>query len=402
MDILFLSRTIPDDVDSIVRSKMINTMDDAAIAWQKHIIHGLDMVNGEPVRILNFLPVRSWPGGYREPFVKRFEFSHVNGSDDLNVSFCNIKYLKRLFQGNELYREVKKWASNNDGHKKIIIAYSLYPEFLKAIKIAKNVNSNIVSCAVVLDLPEYSILSKKINFISKVYLNWHKKKTNHLLFTVDFFSLLTAQMKDALKINKPFCITEGICSLEMPEKTSVCKEKYIFYGGTLHERFGILHLLRSFSLIKSPLIKLVICGFGDSEQEIIEASKNDKRIVFKGQLERKQALDLMVNASVIVNPRQDLEEFTKYSFPSKNIEALSSGSPFVAYKLPGIPNEYDDYINYPSDNTEECLADLLQRIVFDETGFYSKKAKQSKSWVYSQKNEIIQATKILKLLGKEG
>ena len=38
-----------------------------------------------------------------------------------------------------------------------------------------------------------------------------------------------------------------------------------------------------------------------------------------------------------VNPRQNNEEFTKYSFPSKTMEYLASGVPVVAYKLDGIP-----------------------------------------------------------------
>ena len=399
MDILFLSRTIPDEFDAEVRSKMINTMDDAAIAWQKHIIDGLDQVNSSPVKIFNFLPVRSWPGGYKEAFIKKTIYSHSGITDDINLPFCNIQFIKRLVQGIDLYKEVKVWAKKESKEEKIIISYSLYPEFLKAVKIAKKYNPNIKSCAIVLDLPEFSILSKKINFFSKVYLRWHKRQSIKLLSSIDSFSLLTKQMKDALNIEKPFCVTEGICSKEIVDvKKTDFSEKIIFYAGTLHARFGILHLLKSFSRLEDEKYRLVICGYGDSKSEIINASKQDSRIIFKGQLDRKEVLKEMAKADVIVNPRQDFEDFTKYSFPSKNIEALSTGIPFVGYKLPGIPDEYDEFINYPTDNSEIALSQLLNSILTDKTRKFINKALNGKKWVFKEKNEIQQAKKIINVI----
>lgn len=43
------------------------------------------------------------------------------------------------------------------------------------------------------------------------------------------------------------------------------------------------------------------------------------------------------NADVLVNPRQNDDEYTKYSFPSKNIEYLMTGNAVMAYMLDGIP-----------------------------------------------------------------
>ena len=70
-DILFISRIIPECMDGEVRSKMINTMDDAAIAWQNHIISGIEENTNTPVKLLNCLPGRSYPGYYKDIYVKR-------------------------------------------------------------------------------------------------------------------------------------------------------------------------------------------------------------------------------------------------------------------------------------------------------------------------------------------
>jgi glycosyltransferase involved in cell wall biosynthesis len=102
--------------------------------------------------------------------------------------------------------------------------------------------------------------------------------------------------------------------------------------------------------------RLIICGVGDSEKEIIDAAKFDDRIVFLGQLPREEVLRIQTEATVLVNPRKNHEEFTKYSFPSKILEYLSAGKPVVAYKLDGIPDEYDAYLHYPSDESAEALS----------------------------------------------
>ena len=100
----------------------------------------------------------------------------------------------------------------------------------------------------------------------------------------------------------------------------------------------------------------------------------------------------------MVNPRSTKEEFTKYSFPSKNLEALSSGVPFIGYKLDGIPDEYDEFINYPSDDSISALSRCIYDVCIDSGGQYSEKAKKASEWVNSNKNCRIQAKKLLKLI----
>ena len=63
------------------------------------------------------------------------------------------------------------------------------------------------------------------------------------------------------------------------------------------------------------------------------------RIEFLGMLPRTDVLELQSKATILVNPRQPVGDFTKYSFPSKTIEYMASGTPLLMYKLPGIPEE---------------------------------------------------------------
>ena len=123
--------------------------------------------------------------------------------------------------------------------------------------------------------------------------------------------------------------------------------------------------------------------------------KRDSRIVYLGKVNRIDALALQRNATVLVNPRQNNEEFTKYSFPSKTMEYLSSGVPLVAYKLDGMPDEYDSYINYVPDNSPESLAREISKVLDMSDEVRVGAGKTAQAFVAENKNYIVQSKKIL-------
>ena len=75
-------------------------------------------------------------------------------------------------------------------------------------------------------------------------------------------------------------------------------------------------------------------------QEMIELSKKDPRIIYFGPMEREELLRLERRATLMVNPTPASWEFTKYFFPSKNMEFMASGTPTLMFKLACMPEEY--------------------------------------------------------------
>lgn len=401
MDIVFLSRIIPEDMPQVaMKRKKTMTESGEALMWK--IIRGLDYNLNKPVTLYNFLPVQSYPKYYPEMFISKSYFSHTKEANDINLPFINVQYVKRIFMGISLYSQIRKWAMMNTYEKKIIISYSMTPEFIEAMKIAKLLNPNIVTCCIVADLPEYTILTNNMNLTTRLYLKWIKYKTKKSLDFIDKFVLLTKFMAEKLVTRQEYITLEGVSTVFPFEKRKEkYSEKYLFYAGTLNERFGIINLLKAFSLIDNVNYRLVICGFGDSINTILEYAKKDQRVLFRGQLKRIEVLKLMSKCNVIVNPRLGLEEFTRYSFPSKNLEALSSGVPLIAYKLQGISDEYDYFINYPKDNSVEVLAQIIKEVCEDSSGYYARKASEAKRWVETTKNEKVQCKRILELVSRE-
>lgn len=64
-------------------------------------------------------------------------------------------------------------------------------------------------------------------------------------------------------------------------------------------------------------------------------------------------------ATLLVNSRFTIEEFTKYSFPSKNMEYMASGTPLLTTKLPGMPQEYYPYVFLFDEETIDGYADAI-------------------------------------------
>ena len=399
-DIAFLSRLIPREMDAEVRRKMIGMMEDEAIAWQENIIEGIEIENGGPLHLINYLPVNAYPNTYKDPFIKKRKFSHIEGAEDINLGFCNVRYIKRFQQWIPLFQEIDKWAKTDLGLTKVLIVYTMYPEFMMAIKHIKKKHSNITIINIVVDLPEYTVLGDfKKTLLYRLYSSWDRHQAAVSKGYTDGYVVITKQMGGVLSKEKPYTVVEGICTSVFPEiGPKEDKTVKVIYAGKLNEMFGLRKLLDAFQMIEDQSYELILCGIGDLGEEIANREKEDRRIKYLGQLKREDVLKILITSDIIINPRENIGEFTKYSFPSKVIEALSSGIPFVGYKLEGIPDEYDKFINYPSGDTVVDLANTIVEVGTGKKQEAKAKAIEAKSWITTKKSPKEQGRKVLDLI----
>ena len=400
VNVVFLARMIPDSMKEEVAQKSSHNMQDAADALEKHIYEGLCLNLGFEPHIVNVLPIDSFPQYYKEALIKQTEFSLGQRTDHVNLGFCNVKLIRNRFIEQSIYKNlVKCFEKHHTEEKRVLIVYSATASFLRAVKRIKKRYPDVVVCDIIADLPAMTNLSSKKSALLKAFIEHSAKQSQDALDCVDCFVLLTKQMAEYLKIDKPFCVMEGISSPESKGADyQLNDKKIILYTGTLHRKFGIMNLINAFQQIKDPTYELRICGVGDSEDAIKAAAQKDDRIRFLGKLPREQVLEWQSKATVLVNPRQNNEEFTKYSFPSKTMEYLSSGVPLVAYKLDGIPDEYDSYIFYVKENSLSCLADTIRRVCEMPESERAKAGKAGREFVLTQKNSAEQVKKITSLL----
>ena len=402
-NILFLSNLIPECMTEEVAQKQSRTMQNAAVSFQDNLISGIEINTGAALNLFNLLPINSYPRFYSDASVKSFAYAHTENARDYNVGFCNLQYIKHILLSHSYKKQFKKYWKQH--HPAMVICYTPNINFLKALKWVKKKHPQVKSCVIIPDMPEFNDMSNNQSLIRRCFYRHTSKKTRKYIQFADSFVYLTEQSAAYFCDTKPYTVVEGIIPDSRISDHPVLTEthpdlKQIVYTGTTNQKFGILTLLEAFSMIEGSEYRLVICGCGDSDEIIREKSRLDPRIVFKGIVSHKEALQIQKTATVLVNPRQNIGEFTKYSFPSKTLEYLASGVPLVAYKLDGIPDEYNGYIHYVGDNRPETLAETLQDVCSRPDHTRKDYAQKARLFVETTKNKIYQTQRIVDMLMK--
>lgn len=218
----------------------------------------------------------------------------------------------------------------------------------------------------------------------------------------DKFVFLTEAMNVVNEYSRPYIVMEGMSDGTMVEHNKSFEHKEvrtIMYAGGLHERYGLKKLTEAFMTLPQKNIRLKLFGTGPFVDELEKKyCKEDKRVMYMGVVPNSEVVEAELEASLLVNPRPTHEEFTKYSFPSKNIEYMASGTPLLTTKLPGMPKEYYPYVFLIEDETSEGYSKALAKALnkTDEELFeYGAKAK---GFVLDKKNSCEQARRVIKLI----
>lgn len=379
----------------------------AADRLQKNIINGIRAAENVTPYVLTAPFVGYYPKGYKKLFLKSDEYT----ADEVKykvVGFPTIKGLETYIKSVGLYRSIVKWCKQSADNRNIII-YSHYAGFMRALGKAKRKFPDINACCVITDMPELSA-QKPVTFLQKCRTLPREtmfRITYRNLPYINYFALLSKHMAPELSISDDqFCVVECMCD---PDKVNAVTENaflrkrkengiYFAYSGMLSRKYGMRELLEAFASIENPNLHLWICGDGDAKEDVLASASRDPRIEFFGCLKYEDVLAFQQAADILINPRSSEGIFTKYSFPSKTIEYMLAGKPVIAYKLMGIPDEYDDYLLY----VEESKTGLLDAI--SKYGVANREelltiGRNNRKFAVENKNYVVQTKKILLMMG---
>lgn len=356
----------------------------AANQYQQGFLSGL----GEETRILTTVSMGIYPRRSRKLFFKK-EQKRCAFGDITYLPFVNFYFIKDMMFRSGLYRALRKIIGSQE--QTTVYIYSLNVVFEKVMaSLKRKFGDRVQFCLIIPDLPgKYGIVRKGILGIRDRLEIAPKMK---LTKWADNYVFLTEAMKELFP-SKPYAVVEGFLPQEHFDRTASRIPKSVLYTGTLAEAFGINTLLEAFSSIKDPQAQLWICGAGGAEEKVLHMVQADPRIQFKGFLPKNQITQLQSQCDVLVNPRTDEGEFTKYSFPSKTMEYLLSGSKVVMYRLPGIGEEYYRYIRTVETPGAEALARALQE-AWEDTAFYEGQSQGQIQWIRDNKSARQQIQKL--------
>ena len=249
--------------------------------------------------------------------------------------------------------------------------------------------------AIVTDLPE--LMSTKVN---PRYVNLVKKT----LEKCTDYVLLTEQMNERVNpIGKPFVVIEGLCDSQIgpPQiqyESQAMKNRKCIYAGFLDERYGVKTMVDGFVMANIPNAELHIYGNGPYADELQKMTQKYSNVIYHGVVMNEEVVRAEIEADLLINPRPTHEEFTKYSFPSKNMEYMASGTPVLTTKLPGMPSEYYPYVYLFDDESVEGIAKTLKKVLSTTPAELHRKSKEAQRFVLKNKNNIVQTAKLIDMI----
>jgi glycosyltransferase involved in cell wall biosynthesis len=324
---------------------------------------------------------------------KSFYFKKIifnkHGINFINIFIINFPIFKQfnIFFG-VLFSLIKQ--SKTTKLNSFIVVDMLNISALFAVKIY-SFFSRLPVIGILTDLPGFNVNSKiqKVQ-IRKIYKIIYKKFA--------LLIVLTSHMKDLLRhFNKNILIIEGISdtNLNLNLNNNLKQNFTCLYSGTLAEIYGIKNLVEAFKDKSLSNINLLIYGNGSYKKKIEEECLLYNNIKYLGSLNNDEVVRIQKTVHLLINPRPISNLFTKYSFPSKIMEYMSSGVPTVTTKLEGIPDEYKDYLYFFKDDTKSSIINFVYNFYTSNSFLDNSIGLKALRFVNNKKNKIVQTKKIL-------
>lgn len=250
---------------------------------------------------------------------------------------------------------------------------------------------------IVTDLPEMLVTGASDKYVTMV---------NRVLAQCSHYVFLTEYMNVAVNSGKkPYVVIEGISDSEINKKIMAMKTQpskagitVCMYAGMLEEKYGVKALVEAFLQAGVETAELHIYGNGSYAPELKDISEHNANIVYHGSVLIEEVEKAELQADLLINPRPSTEEFTKFSFPSKNMEYMASGTPALITRLPGIPDEYYKYVYVFDDESVQGMAETIRTVLSLPRESRRELGRQAQLFVINKKNEIVQAKTLIDAL----
>lgn len=361
MQVLFICGVYSNENTAEVLENSKSFADQAANVFQKKLIKGIKQ-NGYRYKIISAPFIGAYPMGYKQI---RFNGFSALDPEYRHVPFNNIWGIRNISRAFAVKKAIREYFDRETEDEYLILVYSAHTPFLKAAEYAKKLKPDSKICLIVPDLPQYMNQSSGHRALYDFFKKYDIMIMNRYIETVDSFVILTEAMKESLGVgDRPYTVVEGIID-KLPDaaahvqRESHKKTKQIVYTGNMSLKYGIKELVDVFMQIQDESCRLILCGEGDARKYVEQMAERDPRIEYKGQVSAQEAKEYIKHADVLVNPRPNNGEYTKYSFPSKTIEYLLSGNPVVANMLDGMPECYKRFLVVPDEGLKPAIQNVL-------------------------------------------
>ncbi|RCW28878.1 glycosyltransferase [Pseudidiomarina tainanensis] len=181
------------------------------------------------------------------------------------------------------------------------------------------------------------------------------------------------------------------CSAKIRNSTKLT----IVHIGSLMERYGLKLLIDAFDELRLEDVELVFYGVGDVIPYLEKIIEKNSAIKYNGFLNPDQVTHVLNQADFLINCRDPNADLVKYSFPSKMLEYLASGTPIITTLLPSFSRDIDRSVilinGYDKESIKEAI--LIAKNINDRR--YNDLSKSSltvaRSFTVESQSTLIQS-----------
>lgn len=371
----------------------------ASIAGNKmqlSILNGLKREFNDSLDVVSILPIAPFP--HAKKILVNYQRQYISNEMQATIiPFINIPYIKQITQIVNTVLYVIYWGFKyRKIGGKIIYCYNYHPN----ISIAAIILKFIFRCKIICILADPLIDVNSRTGVAKKMFNIMEKISER---TIKVFDGIVAVNKNAVEKyakETPYIIVEGgvDCTEQINQKESNLdnsrQKKRILFSGALYEYNGIKLLIDAIKLIDEKSIVLHIYGDGPLKDYVILEAENDSRIVYKGLVSNELVMKAQKEADILVNPRPISEGISLYTFPSKLLEYMVSGTPVITTKLNGITNDYLPHLFIVENETPECLATTIKYVFSIDPTQLRKFGEEAMNFIINNKNWYLQCKRI--------
>lgn len=364
MKILFVGSLVSGESMEYLNSVSKKKASVAPVNYETMLIRGLSQA-GAQVECLSIPPVAAYPGSRLMFMPDKMET--LDGRVDLHwLPFCNIQGLKQSSIERTVRKHLKNWLEENKNETdKLVFLYSIYPPYAEpSIELCRAYNCHVST--VITDLPEYMYTWRGGNGLARKLNEMMRDRMMRIQDQCDSYVLFTEKMAERMGVeHKPFMVSEGFSdvsifdNIEEMEKYST---KTVIYAGNLSRLYGIRALVDGFMRVQGEY-ELHLYGAGEDEAYIKNAAEKDKRIKFFGRVSRDEVLRALKRSHLIVINKPTADDYSNYSFSSKMLECMVSGTPVLTTRVGGMPEEYCDYFLFFDREDASGVKESIERMM---------------------------------------
>jgi glycosyltransferase involved in cell wall biosynthesis len=396
MKVTLLGFTLPpEDMEAILRTDANMPSQTHAFAWALvAALRGADI----SVTLLSSAPVTNFPQNSQVRFRGGpFTSEGVRGE---TLGFVNILLLKHLSRFAACMtrgtRALHRWRPD------ILMIHGVHSPYLWYGVLSPRL-TGARSVVVLTDPPGVvlttdGIVVRSLKMIDIRLVKW-------ALRSVDGVIVLTAPLATDFAPGVASLVMEGILTAgaRMAAKPSTPRPRSMFramYAGGLLDSYGVGRLVRAIQRLPIDEVRLAAYGKGPLDSWIDDQANLDVRIEKVQFAKREVVLEKYATADLLVQPRPADQDFVRYSFPSKLLEYMASGTPVLTTRLSGIPPKYEPHLYWIDDDSVEGIERSLRAVMLVPADERAAKGRAAAKFVAETCSSGVQGARIRDFLAE--